>query len=59
MKLDSQLKCLEQKMDTQSTIVLEMQEFFKKRSEIELDYSQKLDKLSKHYVAKQKAEKQK
>jgi len=46
-------------MDTQSTIVLEMQEFFKKRSEIELDYSQKLDKLSKHYVAKQKAEKQK
>ena len=58
-KLDQQLKCLEQKMESQCSMVMEAQEFFRKRAEIELDYSQKLDKLARVYLSKQKSESQK
>lgn len=38
-------------------MVTEVQEFFRKRAEIELEYSIKLEKLAKHFVTKQKQEK--
>ena len=53
------MKCLEQKMESQCSMVMEAQEFFRKRAEIELDYSQKLDKLARVYLSKQKSESQK
>ena len=59
MKLQSQLRCLEDKVEHQTSMVSEIQEFFKRRSEIELDYSQKLEKLAKTFLARQKQEKQK
>lgn len=59
MKLQSQLRCLEEKVEHQTSMVSEIQEFFKRRSEIELDYSQKLEKLAKTFLARQKQEKQK
>lgn len=45
-------------MESQTSTVLEIQDFFKKRGEIEQEYSQKLDKLAKAFGAKQKTEKQ-
>lgn len=46
-------------MESQCAMVLEAQDFFRKRAEIELDYSQKLDKLARVYISKQKSENQK
>lgn len=56
-KLQAQLKCLEEKLECQTSMVSEVQEFFKRRAEIEMDYSIKLEKLAKHFVTKQKQEK--
>lgn len=56
-KLQSQLKCLEDKLECQTSMVSEIQDFFKKRAEIEADYSVKLERLAKHFVTKQKQEK--
>lgn len=56
-KLQSQLKCLEDKLECQTSMVSEIQEFFKKRAEIESEYSVKLERLAKHFVTKQKQEK--
>lgn len=58
MRLEQQTKALEQKMEAQVSAVMELQEYFKKRSEIEQDYSQKLDRLAKTFQAKQKPERQ-
>ena len=57
--LDQQLKCLEQKMEGQCSMVHEVQDFFKKRAELELDYSQKLEKLAKSFQPKLKSDNQK
>lgn len=57
-KLEQQLKCLENKMEGQCAMVLEVQEFFRKRAEVEQEYSAKLDKLAKAFQAKQKTEQQ-
>ena len=56
-KLQAQLKCLEEKVETQTGMVSEIQDFFKRRADIEIEYSQKLEKLAKHCLAKQKQEK--
>lgn len=56
-KLQAQLKCLDEKLENQLSMVSEMQEFFRKRAEIEIEYSGKLEGLAKHYVKKQKQEK--
>lgn len=58
-KLQSQVRCLEDKLDHQTSMVSEIQEFFRRRSDIEIEYSQKLEKLAKHFLTKQKQEKQK
>jgi len=58
-KLGQQLRVLEEKLQCQVGMVCEVSEFFKKRAEIELDYSGKLDKLAKHFMTRQKAEKTK
>ncbi|XP_067937833.1 SLIT-ROBO Rho GTPase-activating protein 1-like isoform X2 [Watersipora subatra] len=56
-KLQAQLRCLDDKLENQSSMVSEIQEFFKKRAEIEFDYSQRLEKLARQCIAKQKQEK--
>lgn len=46
-------------METQISIVAELQDFFRRRAEVELDYSKNLDKLSKSLLARHKEQKQK
>ncbi len=53
------LKGLEQRMETQISIIYELQDFFKKRAEVEMQYSRDLDKLTKQIAAKHKSEKSK
>ncbi|XP_059167757.1 SLIT-ROBO Rho GTPase-activating protein 1-like isoform X4 [Physella acuta] len=58
-QLNDQLKCLEIKLDTEVSIVTELQEFFKRRAEVEQEYARNLDKLVKNMIARHRAEKQK
>ncbi|XP_035828526.1 SLIT-ROBO Rho GTPase-activating protein 1 [Aplysia californica] len=58
-QLNDQLKCLETKLDTEVSIVAELQEFFRRRADVELEYARNLDKLVKQMIARHKAEKPK
>jgi SLIT-ROBO Rho GTPase activating protein len=58
-QLNDGIKCLEQRLDTQISILYELQDFFKKRAEVEAQYSRDLDKLTKQVLAKHKSEKTK
>ncbi|XP_041347523.1 SLIT-ROBO Rho GTPase-activating protein 1-like isoform X3 [Gigantopelta aegis] len=57
-QLGDQLKCLDNKLEIQVAIVAELQEFFKRRAEVELEYSKNLDKLVKQMISRHRAEKQ-
>lgn len=54
-----QVKCLEIRTDAQTSLLVELQDFYKKRADIELDYAKSLEKFSKQLAAKQKTDKQK
>ena len=58
-QLNEQLRCLDVRMETQVSVVGELQDFFRRRAEVELDYSKNLDKLSKSLLARHKEQKQK
>ncbi|XP_052823234.1 SLIT-ROBO Rho GTPase-activating protein 1-like isoform X2 [Octopus bimaculoides] len=58
-QLNDQLKCLEYRLDTEVAIVLEMEDFFKKISEIESEYGKNLERLVRQINTKHKTEKQK
>jgi len=45
--LNEQLKCLEQRIETQLAILAEIQEYFRRRADVELDYAKNLDNLHK------------
>ncbi|XP_076469342.1 SLIT-ROBO Rho GTPase-activating protein 1-like [Babylonia areolata] len=57
-QLYDQLKCLDVKLETEVSIVGELQEFFRRRAEVELDYARNLDKLVKQMITRHRAEKQ-
>lgn len=59
IQLNEQLRCLDTRMETQVSIVSELQDFFRRRAEVELDYSKNLDKLSKTLQLRHKEQKQK
>lgn len=56
-QLGEQLKCLDVRLETQLALVGEMQDYFRRRAEVELDYSRTLDKLARSLVLRHKAEK--
>lgn len=58
-QLNEGTKCLEQRLDTQISILYELQDFFKKRAEVEAQYSRDLDKLVKQVTTRHKSEKSK
>ncbi|ESO99728.1 hypothetical protein LOTGIDRAFT_141691, partial [Lottia gigantea] len=58
-QLCDQLKGLEVKLDVQTAIVSELQEFFRRRAEVEMEYSKSLDKLVRQMITRHRAEKQK
>jgi len=57
VQLNEQLKCLDGRLETQQAIVAEFQDVFRRRAEIEANYSRELDKLAK--VAANKEQKHK
>ncbi len=53
-QLSEQLKCLDQRLDAHVTLVGDLQDFYKRRAEVELDYARAIDKLVKQITARQK-----
>ena len=58
-QLAEQLKCLENRLEIQSAMVAEMQEFYRRKAELETEYSRNLEKLVRSTWARHKQEKQK
>jgi len=46
-------------MESQVSLVVELQDYYRKRAEVELDYSKSLDKLSKSLALRHREQKQK
>ncbi|UMM28705.1 hypothetical protein L5515_011426 [Caenorhabditis briggsae] len=55
-KMSDQLKCLGDRTDVQMSSLSELQDYFRKRGEIEIEYASKLEKLSKSIAQKHKSE---
>jgi len=58
IQLQEQLKCFDSRVETQVLLTNELQDYFRKKAEIELEYSRNLDKLTKSLVLRQKELKQ-
>ncbi|XP_052871923.1 SLIT-ROBO Rho GTPase-activating protein 1-like [Anopheles cruzii] len=58
-QLNEQLKFLDVRMEAQIALVQELQDFFRRRGEVELDYSKSLDKLTKSLQLRHKEQRQK
>ncbi|XP_069141663.1 SLIT-ROBO Rho GTPase-activating protein 1-like isoform X3 [Argopecten irradians] len=58
-QLNEQLRCLENRLEIQVAMVTEIQDFFRKKAEVEMEYSRSLDKLVKSTKFRHKQEKQK
>ena len=59
MQLNDQLKSLDNRLEIQQAIVNEFQDIFRRKAEIELNYSKELDKLAKTINNRNKEHKQK
>ncbi|XP_050497536.1 SLIT-ROBO Rho GTPase-activating protein 1-like isoform X1 [Diabrotica virgifera virgifera] len=59
LQLNEQLRCLDVRMEAQVAVLTEIQDFFRRRGELELDYSKNLDKLAKTLHFRHKEQKQK
>ena len=55
--MNDQLKNLEQRIETQLSILTEIQEYFRRRADVELDYAKNLDNLHKQIGQKHRAQK--
>ncbi|KAE8612105.1 hypothetical protein XENTR_v10012724 [Xenopus tropicalis] len=51
-QLVEQLKCLEQQSESRLALLQDLQEFFRRKAEIELEYSRSLDKLAERFSSK-------
>ncbi|XP_050711078.1 SLIT-ROBO Rho GTPase-activating protein 1-like isoform X3 [Eriocheir sinensis] len=58
-QLNEQLRALDGRVDTQTALVGELQDWFRRRAELHQDYSFKLDKLAKSLQARHKEQKYK
>ena len=56
-QLAEQLKCLDQRLETHVALVGEVQEFCRRRAEVELEYSRAMDKLVRQITARHKTDK--
>ncbi|RLU15857.1 hypothetical protein DMN91_011613 [Ooceraea biroi] len=59
LQLNEQLRCLDVRMEAQVALVAELQDFFRRRAELELDYSKSLDKMARSIQLRHKEQKQK
>uniref|UniRef100_A0A6Q2X5Z3 SLIT-ROBO Rho GTPase-activating protein 2 n=1 Tax=Esox lucius TaxID=8010 RepID=A0A6Q2X5Z3_ESOLU len=51
-QLMEQLKCLDQQCELRVQLLQDLQDFFRKKAEIEMDYSRNLEKLSERFLTK-------
>ncbi|XP_077307706.1 SLIT-ROBO Rho GTPase-activating protein 3 isoform X3 [Lithobates pipiens] len=51
-QLVEQFKCLEQQSESRLALLQDLQEFFRRKAEIELEYSRSLDKLAERFSSK-------
>jgi SLIT-ROBO Rho GTPase activating protein len=56
-QLSDQLRCLEQRTETQVSLLNEVHEYFRRRAEIDAEHARQLDKLAKSIMQKHKNEK--
>lgn len=53
------MRCLDVRVESQISLIQELQDFFRRRGEVELDYSKSLEKLAKSLQLRHKEQKQK
>ena len=58
-QLNEQVRCLENRLDIQVAMVQEIQEFFRRKAEVEIEYSKSLERLVKNTKTRHRQEKQK
>ncbi|KAJ8302228.1 hypothetical protein KUTeg_021215 [Tegillarca granosa] len=58
-QLNEQLRCMESRLEVQIAMVTEIQDFFRKKAEIEMEYARNLEKLVKQTKLRHRQEKQK
>lgn len=58
-QLNEQLRWLDARVEAQVALAAELQEFFRRRAEVELDYSRGLDKLAKGLQLRHKEQRNK
>ncbi|XP_072280628.1 SLIT-ROBO Rho GTPase-activating protein 2-like isoform X1 [Pyxicephalus adspersus] len=51
-QLLEQLKCLDQQCEVRTQLLQDLQDFFRKKAEIEMDYSRNLEKLTERFLSK-------
>uniref|UniRef100_A0AAY5E9W0 SLIT-ROBO Rho GTPase-activating protein 2 n=1 Tax=Electrophorus electricus TaxID=8005 RepID=A0AAY5E9W0_ELEEL len=56
-QLAEQLKCLDQQCELRVQLLQDLQDFFRKKAEIEMDYSRNLEKLAERFLAKTRSAK--
>ncbi|XP_069489276.1 SLIT-ROBO Rho GTPase-activating protein 2 isoform X2 [Ambystoma mexicanum] len=56
-QLAEQLKCLDQQCELRVQLLQDLQDFFRKKAEIEADYSRNLEKLAERFLAKTRSTK--
>ena len=57
-QLVEQLKCLDQQCELRVQLLQDLQDFFRKKAEIEMDYSRNLEKLSERFLTKTRSTKE-
>lgn len=56
-QLLEQLKCLDQQCELRVQLLQDLQDFFRKKAEIEMDYSRNLERLAERFLTKTRSTK--
>lgn len=56
-QLVEQQKCLDQQTEMRVQLLQDLQDFFRKKAEIEMEYSRNLEKLAERFMAKTRSTK--
>ncbi|XP_030076742.1 SLIT-ROBO Rho GTPase-activating protein 2 isoform X6 [Microcaecilia unicolor] len=56
-QLTEQFKCLDQQCELRVQLLQDLQDFFRKKAEVEMDYSRNLEKLAERFLAKTRSAK--
>ena len=52
--LSEQMKCLDTRLESHVAMLVELQDFYRRRAEVEMDYSKALDRLVKQIMIRHK-----